>query len=211
MRLIEENQFDTIYHEHFSYFSLLTVERIFAAHGLALFDVEELPTHGGSLRIYARHADDAARRSSDARRARSRRARSAAGLDATSTTYVAFGRARAAGRSASSSSSSSTPKTRARRVVGYGAPAKGNTLLNYCGDRHRPHRLHGRPQPAQAGPVPAGHAHPDPRARGDRATRPDFVLILPWNLREEIMEQLRFVSDWGGRFLVRAPALELYA
>jgi SAM-dependent methyltransferase len=207
-RLIEERQFDTIYHEHFSYFSLLTVRRVFGSHDLAVFDVEELPTHGGSLRIYAAHADDAARPVSDAVRALEAREERAGLTDIE--TYVSFGQAvRQEKRDILDSLVGL--KNEGKTIAGYGAPAKGNTLLNFCGigtdfieftaDRS-PHKQ-GRFLPGSRIPIRA----PEEIER----TRPDVVFILPWNLREEIMEQLRFVSDWGGRFLVRAPALELYA
>jgi SAM-dependent methyltransferase len=205
-RLIEERQFDTIYHEHFSYFSLLTAAKVFAAHGLSIWDVEELPTHGGSLRIYAGHAG--ARPTSEAIRdleAREQRA----GL-AEIESYVAFGE-QVQQEKRDILESLIGLKNEGKVIVGYGAPAKGNTLLNFCGigtdfidftvDRN-PHK--------QGHYLPGSHIpirSPDEIER----VRPDVVLILPWNLREEVMEQLRFVSDWGGRFLVRSPALELYA
>jgi 2-polyprenyl-3-methyl-5-hydroxy-6-metoxy-1,4-benzoquinol methylase len=205
-RLIEERQFDTIYHEHFSYFSLLTAAKVFAAHGLSIWDVEELPTHGGSLRIYAGHAG--ARPTSEAIRdleAREQRA----GL-AEIESYVAFGE-QVQQEKRDILESLIGLKNEGKVIVGYGAPAKGNTLLNFCGigtdfidftvDRN-PHK--------QGHYLPGSHIpirSPDEIER----VRPDVVLILPWNLREEVMEQLRFVSGWGGRFLVRSPALELYA
>ena len=207
-RLIEERQFDTIYHEHFSYFSLLTARRVFAAHDLSIFDVEELPTHGGSLRIHACHADDAGRSVSDAVRSLEAREERAGLTDID--TYVAFGLAVQQEKREILESLIGL-KNEGKTIVGYGAPAKGNTLLNFCGvgtdfisftaDRS-PHKQ-GRFLPGSHIPIRA----PEEIERA----RPDVVFILPWNIREEIMEQLRFVSDWGGRFLVRAPALELYA
>jgi SAM-dependent methyltransferase len=207
-RLIEERQFDTIYHEHFSYFSLLTVRRVFAAHDLSVFDVEELPTHGGSLRIYACHADDSTREVSDA--VPGLEAREERGGLTDIETYVAFGQA-VQQEKRDILESLIGLKNDGKTIAGYGAPAKGNTLLNFCGigtdfieftaDRS-PHKQ-GRFLPGSHIPIRA----PEEIER----TQPDVVFILPWNLREEIMEQLRFVSDWGGRFLVRAPALELYA
>ena len=205
-RLVEERQFDTIYHEHFSYFSLLTVRRVFAAHGLTVFDVEELPTHGGSLRIYACHAG--ARPVTDSVReleAREERA-GYTHLD----TYLAFGEfVRQEKRDILEALIGL--KNESKRIVGYGAPAKGNTLLNFCGigtefidftvDRN-PHK--------QGRYLPGSHIPIREPEEIERA-RPGVVFILPWNLREEIMEQLSFVSDWGGRFLVRSPGLELYA
>ena len=205
-RLVEERQFDTIYHEHFSYFSLLTARRVFAAHGLTLFDVDELPTHGGSLRIYACH--DGARPVGDAVREIEAREERAGFTDIE--TYVAFGE-QVQQEKRDILESLIGLKNEGQTIAGYGAPAKGNTLLNFCGigtefidftaDRS-PHKQ-GRYLPGSHIPIRA----PEEIERA----RPDVVFILPWNLREEIMEQLRFVSDWGGRFLVRSPALELYA
>jgi SAM-dependent methyltransferase len=205
-RLIEDRQFDTIYHEHSSYFSLLTVRRVFGAHDLAVFDVEELPTHGGSLRIYACHAGtwpvgDAV----DALEAREGRA----GLNDIEA-YVAFGEL-VQQEKRDILDSLIALKNEGMRIAGYGAPAKGNTLLNFCGigtefidftvDRN-PHKQ-GRFLPGSHIPIR------DPVKIEE--VRPDVVFILPWNLRDEIMEQLSSVSGWGGRFLVRSPALELYA
>ena len=207
LRLIEENQFDTIYHEHFSYFSFLTVGRIFAAHGLTLFDVEELPTHGGSLRIYARHVEDLSRPVSD--RAIKLRAREeSAGFDRLDR-YAAF-----------TEQVHETKrrllefligaKRKGKRIVGYGAPGKGNTLLNYCGIRtdfldytvdRNPYK-HGKFLPGTHIPI-----HPPERIR---ETRPDYVLILPWNLKDEIMEQVSYIRSWGGQFLVPIPDVKVY-
>ena len=156
VRLIEENQFDTIYHEHFSYFSLLTV-RLLAAHGLQLFDVEELPSHGGSLRILPTRGD----RTLAVAASRARRARARRGYDSLRATRV-----RAPGRRdqvATARAADRAPRE-GKRIAGYGAPGKGNTLLNYCGIRDRSPRVHRRPQPVQAGQVPARDAipiHPD--------------------------------------------------
>ena len=206
MRLMEENQFDTIYHEHFSYFSLLTVERVFAAHGLTLFDVEEIPTHGGSLRIYARHAEDGSR--SVAPAVGDLKAREAhAGLDRLET-YRAF-----------DEQVKETKrkllefligiKRQGQSVAGYGAPGKGNTLLNYCGIRtdfldytvdRNPYK-HYKFLPGTHIPI-----FPPDRLR---QTRPDFVLILPWNLKQEIMAQLSYIREWGGQFIVPIPEVHV--
>ena len=207
MRLVEENQFDTIYHEHFSYFSLLSVERIFAAHGLTLFDVEELPTHGGSLRVYARHAADADK--PVGQRVRKLRAREeASGLDrldryASFTEQVHESKRRLLELLIAA-------KRRGKRIAGYGAPGKGNTLLNYCGigtdfldytvDRN-PYKQ-GKFLPGSHLPI-----YPPDRLR---QTRPDYVLILPWNLRDEIMGQIGDIRSWGGQFLVPIPDVKVY-
>jgi SAM-dependent methyltransferase len=208
LRLIEGNQFDTIYHEHFSYFSFLTAEAIFARHGLRLFDVEELPTHGGSLRIYASLRDNEAAAESE-RVGAMRRTEDAAGLRRLER-YASFPEQvhrvkrdllnfligqRAAGKT----------------VAGYGAPGKGNTLLNYCGIRTdlldytvdlNPHK-HGKFLPGTHIPI-----FPPEKIR---ETRPDYVFILPWNLKDEIMGQLSYIREWGGRFLVPIPGVREYA
>ncbi|MCG8458855.1 MAG: class I SAM-dependent methyltransferase [Holophagales bacterium] len=214
LRLIDENQFDTIYHEHFSYFSFTTVGRVLAEHGLEVFDVEELPTHGGSLRVYARHAGagnghgraggPVSERVVELLRREAERGLGGLGayLDfaekvrATKRGLLAFlNREKAAGK----------------RIVGYGAPAKGNTLLNYCGIRtdyldytvdRSPHKQ-GCRLPGVGIPI-----HPPDRIR---ETRPDYVLILPWNLRDEICEQMADIRSWGGRFVVAVPRLEVLA
>ena len=204
VRLMAGHQFDTIYHEHYSYFSFGTVYAVFASHGLRLFDVEEVPTHGGSLRIYACHQEDRLR--DDCASVASLLAREEAAGMRTLAPYAAFAEqvkrtkrdllafliaARNAGRS----------------VVGYGAPAKGNTLLNYCGIRsdfldytvdRSPHKQ-GRFLPGTHVPI---HS-PDRIAE----TKPAFVLILPWNLKDEIVESMAFIRDWGGRFVVPIPSV----
>jgi SAM-dependent methyltransferase len=204
LRTIEGNQFDQFYHEHFSYFSLYTAERIFAAHGLTVFDVEELPTHGGSLRIYARHATEVGRPETDRLRdVRDREER--AGVN-TVDWYTGF-EARVRETKHRLLEFLIRARREGRRVVGYGAPGKGNTLLNYCGIRtdfldftvdRNPHK-HGKFLPGTHIPI----LHPDRL----REARPDYVLILPWNLRDEIVAQLAFVREWGGSFVVPIPAL----
>jgi hypothetical protein len=202
VRLIEGNQFDTIYHEHFSYFSLLAVERIFARHGLTVFDVEELWTHGGSLRIWARPASDASRPVGE-RVLGLRRQEQVAGLDRLET-YASFEeRVRETKRRLLELLIDA--KRRGKRIAGYGAPGKGNTLLNYCGIRtdfldytvdRNPYK-HGRFLPGTHIPIFAPE-------RIDE-THPDYVFILPWNLKAEIMKQLAHIRGWGGRFIVPIP------
>lgn len=207
LRLLEGNQFDTIYHEHFSYFSLTTVEEVFRAHELTIFDVEELPTHGGSLRIYARHAEDAG--SAVAAAVVDLREREAAFGITDRRTYAAFGeRVKASKRRLLEFLMGAAEQ--GQRVVGYGAAAKGNTLLNYCGvgadfleyvvDRS-PHKQ-GRFLPGTRLPIEAPERVLE--------TRPEYLLILPWNLKAEIMEQMSGVRDWGGRFVVPIPEVEIY-
>ncbi|HEY8555180.1 MAG TPA: class I SAM-dependent methyltransferase [Burkholderiales bacterium] len=208
LRLIEQCQFDTIYHEHFSYFWLGTVERVFAHHGLTLYDVEELPTHGGSLRIYARHAEDRTP-AVEPRVARMRALERRAGAEDLEL-YAAFGR-RVAATKRRILRFLIDARDAGRRVAAYGAPAKGNTLLNYCGIGTdlieytvdaSPHKQ-GRYLPGTRLPIHAP-AH-------IAATRPDYVVILPWNLKQEIMEQMAHIRDWGGRFVTFVPDVEVSA
>jgi SAM-dependent methyltransferase len=206
MRLIEEVQWDTIYHEHFSYFSFLTVSRVFEAHGLRLFDVEELPTHGGSLRVYGCHGDDAERPDTDAASALRARER-AAGYERIETYLEFSGRVERDKREILSGLIEL--KQAGKRIAGYGAAAKGNTLLNYCGVRRdfidytcdlNPHK--------QGHFLPGSHI-PIRSPEAIREDKPDVVLILPWNLKDEIMEQLAFIREWGGQFAARTPELKL--
>mgnify|MGYP001198484922 CR=1 FL=1 len=200
-RLIEENQFDTIYHEHFSYFSLLTIEKMAERHGLKVFDVEELPTHGGSLRVYLTHAANAIRREPrvDALLERERECK----LDRVET-YTAFA---AAVRQTKRNLLSFLIRLKEMRksICAYGAPGKGNTLLNYCGigtdfidfavDRN-PYK-HGRFTPGMHIPI-------KPVSEIER-TKPDYILILPWNLKNEIVSQMKGIGEWGGKFVVPIP------
>ncbi len=207
LRLMDENQFDTIYHEHFSYFSFATAQEIFAAHGLVLFDVEELWTHGGSLRIYARHEDDPTKPVGT--RAETMLARErAAGLDRLER-YAAFTeQVRETKRKLLEFLIS--VKRQGKSVAGYGAPGKGNTLLNYCGIRtdfldytvdRNPHKQ-GKFLPGTHVPI----FHPEKI----KETRPDYVLILPWNLKDEIMQQMAGIRVWGGQFVVPIPEVRVY-
>ncbi len=200
------NQFDQIYHEHFSYFGALTAEKIFAAHGMRIFDIEEVWTHGGSLRIFACHAGDATHPTLPAVAAVTQREREA-GLDRLET-YAGFAeQVRATKRKLLSFLIEA--KTSGKTVVGYGAPGKGNTLLNYCGIRtdfldytvdRNPHK-HGKYLPGTHIPILA----PEEIAR----TKPDYILILPWNLKDEITKQLAYARDWGARFVVPIPEVAI--
>ncbi|PYJ63624.1 MAG: SAM-dependent methyltransferase [Verrucomicrobia bacterium] len=202
MRLMEENQYDTIYHEHFSYFSLMSVEEIFAAHGLVLFDVDEIPTHGGSIRIYLRHAEDSSKPVSPAV-VNLRNRELGAGLNRMET-YAAFAKQVIESKRALLELLIRL-RREGKRVAGYGAPGKGNTLLNYCGIRtdfleftvDRNSYKQGRFLPGTHIPIhPVEHI---------RQRRPDYILILPWNLRDEIVAQLAYARDWGARFIVPIP------
>jgi hypothetical protein len=206
MRLVEENQFDTIYHEHFSYFSLLSTTQIFAAHGLKVYDVDEVDTHGGSLRVYFCHAEDPLRPVTprvDALRARE--AQAGVGNLAYYTDFAE--RVRETKRKLLDFLIG--VKRAGKRVAGYGAPGKGNTLLNYCGIRtdlldytvdRNPYK-HGKYLPGTHIPV-----HPPEQIR---ETRPDYVLVLPWNLKQEIIDQLAYIREWGGQFVVPIPEVQV--
>ncbi len=206
MSLMQDNQWDTIYHEHFSYFSFLTVSRVFEAHGLRLFDVDELPTHGGSLRIYGCHAEDAEKPQTAAAAELCERERGA-GYEQIDT-YLEYNQ-RVEQDKRQIMSFLIDLKQQGLRIAGYGAPAKGNTLLNYCGVKRdfvdytcdlNPHK--------QGHFLPGSHI---PICSPDvlREDKPDIVLILPWNLKDEIIEQLSFIREWGGRFAARTPELTL--
>jgi len=208
MQLMAEHQFDTIYHEHFSYFSFMTADNVFATHGLTIFDVEELATHGGSLRIYARHREDTTkpvgRRVTDLIAKEENAGFSlmehylsfAENVKETKQKLLAFLVA---------------AKREGKTIAGYGAPAKGNTFLNYCGVRidfidytvdRSPHK--------QGHFLPGTHIpiyHPDKV----KETMPDYLLILPWNLKDEIMEQMAYIRQWGGQFVVLTPEVTLYS
>lgn len=202
LRLMAENQFDTIYHEHFSYLSFMTTERVFASHGLVLFDVEELPTHGGSLRIYARHAEDqtkpvtervAAMKSIEQKQSLHR-------LEA----YSAFAE-KVKETKRKLLEFLINAKRQGKTIAGYGAPAKGNTLLNYCGIRTDFLEYTVDRSPHKQGCYLPGTRIPIHEPDRINMTKPDYVLILPWNLKEEIMSQMKHVGEWGGRFVVPIP------
>jgi hypothetical protein len=206
LRLLEENQFDTIYHEHFSYFSFLTAQQIFAHHGLRCFDVDELSTHGGSLRFYLCHSDDETRPTSGAVAALAQRERAAA-LDRLEG-YTAFAeRVRETKRAILAFLID--VKRRGQTVVGYGAPGKGNTLLNYCGVRTDFIDYTVDRNPYKQGKFLPGTRIPIHAPERIAATRPDYVFVLPWNLQDEIIEQLRGIRAWGGRFVIPIPTLKV--
>jgi SAM-dependent methyltransferase len=207
LRLMDENQFDTIYHEHFSYYSFLTVNNVFKAHGLEIFDVEQIPTHGGSLRIFGCHAGQG--RYTVTERADTLLAdERARGLDVVET-YRKF--------------NDQVGKTKqkilkfmvevveqGRSIVGYGAPAKGNTLLNFCGIR-----ADMLPYTVDRNPRKQNHYLPGTRIpifapEKIFEEKPDYVLILPWNIKEEIMAQMEKVRSWGGRFVTFIPTVQVH-
>lgn len=206
MQLVDNNQFDTIYHEHFSYLSLHTVQQIFAAQGLVLFDVEQLPTHGGSLRIFARHQEDDSKPVSE-------RIGALLELEASkgmaSTAYYDGFQEKALQVKLDLLSFLIQQKRLGKKVAAYGAAAKGNTLLNFCGVKNdlvdfvvdaNPHK--------QNKFLPASHI-PVMNEAHLKSEKPDYVLILPWNLQEEIMQQLSYIRAWGGAFVIPIPSLKI--
>jgi len=205
-QLIEQNQFDTIYHEHFSYFSLTTVEKIFAYHGLTLFDVEELSTHGGSLRIYGKHDRNQKLAVSDRLLVLKEKERQA-GLDKIET-YLQFSDQVMATKRKLLNFLIEV-KNAGKTIVGYGAPAKGNTLLNYCGIRTDFLDYTCDRSPHKQGLFLPGTHIPIYAPERIKETKPDYVLILPWNLKDEIKEQLAYIHEWGGKFVVPIPEVEV--
>jgi hypothetical protein len=207
LRLMQENQFDTIYHEHFSYFSLITSEAILSAHGLRIFDVEELSTHGGSLRIYGCHAEDSSKPTSA--RVNELRAREESHGFKKMDCYKSFAeQVRATKRALLAFLIEA--KSKGKTIAGYGAPGKGNTLLNYCGIRtdfidytvdRNPYK-HGRFLPGTHIPIY--------KPERIKETKPDYLFILPWNLKDEIIQQNSFIREWGGQFVVPIPTVKVY-
>ncbi len=204
MQLVDNAQFDTIYHEHFSYLSFTTVQKIFASNGLALFDVEELPTHGGSLRIYAKQSADPGNPISE-RVAALLQKESAKGMNGLA--YYDNFEKKVLRIKYDLTAFLIEQKRAGKSVAAYGAAAKGNTLLNYCGIKKdlvdfvvdaNPHK--------QDKFLPASHI-PVVAEALLKVKQPDFIIILPWNLREEIMAQLAYIKDWGGRFVIPVPEL----
>lgn len=208
MRLMEQSQFDTIYHEHLSYFSMITINKIFDTHGLTVFDVEELPTHGGSLRIYVKHKSSNDTRqpvSDNVHRIMTKEAE--AGLGRIET-YLTFSeKVRSVKRDILKFLIKA--KESGRTVVGYGAPAKGNTLLNYCGIRtdfieytvDRSSYKQGRYLPGSHIPIVSPSRI--------KETKPDYLFILPWNIKDEIVSQMGHIREWGGKFVVPVPKVTI--
>lgn len=207
-RLIEHNEFDTIYHEHFSYFSFIAAEAALARHGLRVFDVQELDTHGGSLRLFVAHAENAARPtlpSVTAMRDRELRAgfntlepyrRFAAKVERTKQNLLKF---------------LIEAKERGLKIAGYGAPAKGNTLLNYCGIRTDFIAFTVDKNPRKQGVYLPGTRIPVFPVEHIRAYKPDLLFILPWNIKDEVMEQMAYIREWGGKFFVAIPDVQVFA
>ena len=206
MQLVDNNQFDTIYHEHFSYLSFTTAREIFASQGLALFDVDEIPTHGGSLRIYAKHAGDESKPVTDAAK-RLLEKEAAKGMGALA--YYDNFQQKALKVKYDLTEFLIQQKKAGKKVAAYGAATKGNTLLNYCGIKSdlidyvvdaNPHK--------QNKFLPASHI-PVVNEQFLKDNQPDYVMILPWNLQEEITMQLSYIKNWGAQFVVPIPALQI--
>ena len=206
LRLVSENQFDTIYHEHYSYLSLTAVKRIFEHNGLSVFDVEELPTHGGSLRVYAQRKDSTAREPSQ-NVVKLLERETVAGMN--SAAFYADLQAKANKVKNDLLFFLIELQRAGKSVVGYGAAAKGNTLLNYAGVRPDLLPYVVDRNPAKQGKFLPGCRIPIVAEAHLKQTRPDYVLILPWNLRTEVVEQLAYIREWGGQFVTSVPALEI--
>uniref|UniRef100_Q07IQ4 C-methyltransferase n=1 Tax=Rhodopseudomonas palustris (strain BisA53) TaxID=316055 RepID=Q07IQ4_RHOP5 len=205
LRLIESNQFDTIYHEHFSYLSLIAVDMLFRRHGLIVVDVDELPTHGGSLRIHARHAAVA----KIGPTVEELIAREEAGGLRSIETYISFDRKAQAIKRALLAFLVEA-KDAGKSIVGYGAAAKGNTLLNFCGIRQDFIEYVVDRSPHKQGLYLPGTRIPVLAPEKIAETKPDYILILPWNLRDEISGQLDFARQWGGKFVVPIPSVQVF-
>ncbi|WP_421827983.1 methyltransferase domain-containing protein [Larkinella sp.] len=206
LQLVENNQFDTIYHEHFSYLSFRTVKQIFESQGLVLFDVEELPTHGGSLRIYARHREDD-RKPVSANVTALLQKETDTGL--TNLRYYENFQQKALRVKLELTDFLTQQKQAGKTVVAYGAAAKGNTLLNYCGIKNDLIEFVVDANPAKQHKfLPASHI-PVVKETALRERKPDYVLILPWNLRDEITQQLSYIREWGGQCVVPIPTLTM--
>jgi SAM-dependent methyltransferase len=207
MRLMDENQFDTIYHEHFSYFSFTNAARIFSRHGMTLFDVEELPTHGGSLRLFARHDEDETKPVTE--RAKELEAREiAAGLNSLET-YESFGQQVEATKR-NLLEFLIERRREGKSIAAYGAPGKGNTLLNYCAVRTDMIAYTVDRNPYKHGMFLPGTHIPIHTPERIAETQPDYVVIMPWNLKDEIMAQLAYIREWGGKFVVFIPEVRVY-
>jgi len=206
MQLVDNNQFDTIYHEHFSYLSFHTVQQIFESQGLVMFDVEEIPTHGGSLRIYARHHNDHTKVITENVAALLAK-ENTKGLNGLS--YYANFQQKAFKVKLDITEFLINQKKAGKRVAAYGAAAKGNTMLNYCGIKNdlidfvvdaNPNKQHKF--------LPASHI-PVVNEQFLKDAQPDFVIIFPWNLKDEITKQFSYIKDWGGKFVVAVPYLQI--
>lgn len=206
LNLIRQNQFDTIYHEHFSYLSFITVQRVFDHHGLTLFDVQEIPTHGGSLRIFGRHKQDSSRDVTHNVKELLQKERNF-GLDDLAVYKQFEEKVKETKRKLLSFLIDA--KNEGKTVVGYGAPGKGNTLLNYCAIRQDFLDYTVDLSPQKQGKYTPGCRLPILDPLEIKKTKPDYVLILPWNLKNEISRQHNYIKEWGGKFVVPIPEVKV--
>lgn len=206
MQLIENNQFDTIYHEHFSYLSFLTIKSVFEAHNLEIYDVEQLPTHGGSLRIYAKHKEDNSKEISN-------NVEELSNLEISkkmnTMDYYKDFQKKANRIKIEFVNFLIQQKLNKKKVVAYGAAAKGNTLLNYCGIKQDLIGFVVDKSPYKQGKFLPGSHIPIINEKEIKKFRPDYIVILPWNIKDEIMEQLDYVEEWGCRFVIPIPKMEI--
>ncbi len=207
LQLIKKNQFDTIYHEHFSYFSLITVKKLFRLHNLEIFDVEEIPTHGGSLRIYVKHKENNNIKTKKTVNKLMKKEK-LFGLTKLNT-YTNFSKKTELSRKRIVNFLINARNAK-KIVVGYGAPAKGNTLLNYCKVNSKLIRYTVDMNPHKQGLYLPGTHIPIRAPQEIFKTKPDYVLILPWNLKDEIMKQMKEIRKWGGKFVVPIPEVKIY-
>jgi 2-polyprenyl-3-methyl-5-hydroxy-6-metoxy-1,4-benzoquinol methylase len=206
MQLVENNQFDTIYHEHFSYLSLYAVSQIFESKGLTIFDVEEIPTHGGSLRIYAKHNSNNSKViATNVQNLISREV--AKGINKPS--YYANFQEKAFDIKLAFLQFLISQKKAGKKVAAYGAAAKGNTLLNYCGVKKDLVEYVVDANPNKQGKWLPGSHVPVVNEAFIKTSKPDFVVVLPWNIKKEVIRQLAYIKDWGGRFVILIPNLEI--
>jgi SAM-dependent methyltransferase len=207
LKLMQENQFDTIYHEHFFYFSFFSVEKIFAKHGLTLFDVEELPTHGGSLRIYGRHIKDTDK-TVTGRVFEMKAKEESAGINRLESYSLFEEQVKETKRKILSFLINA--KRERHSIAGYGAPGKGNTLLNFCGIRSDLIEYTVDRNTYKQGKYLPGTHIPIFSPEKIRETKPDYVFILPWNFKDEIIQQMSYIREWGGKFVVPIPEIKIY-
>jgi 2-polyprenyl-3-methyl-5-hydroxy-6-metoxy-1,4-benzoquinol methylase len=207
LQLIANNQFDTIYHEHFSYFSFITVLKIFEFHNLTLFHVEELPTHGGSLRIYARHTSDNSKPIRESVISLKQREE---GLGLNSLEYYKGFQNKAKKAKLDFLDFLVTAKKQEKKVASYGAAAKGNTLLNFCGVKNDLIQFVVDAAPSKQGKYLPGSHIPILKESELKNFKPDYVIIFPWNIKEEITEQLEYIIGWDGKFVVAVPSLKIF-
>ena len=207
LKLLQNNQFDTIYHEHFSYFSLITLEKSFSRHGLVIFDVDELTTHGGSLRIYLKHIDNNQHPISPKVK-KLQNIEMESGLTQLKT-YENFA-VNVNQVKKQLQQFCMDAKNKNKKIIGYGAPAKGNTLLNYCQINNELIEYTVDVNPYKQGLFLPGTKIPIKSPEVIRKDKPDYILILPWNLKDEIMNQHRYISEWGGRFVIPIPEVKIY-